>query len=469
MTFNKHRLFSLIVPVLLCFPHCGLRIGEPAPSLPMHRLLPSADYCSNLDYREEFASYFLKEQAENLEDNTVGEKWSRVLDCIRLKTLKTNDLIKNEQIEKKEFINLLNQDFVRTEDMAPIIDNIAHPDYFDHYIFIKSALIRLMKRSSDRLSSSSICQKPEDQSVFSKHEIQVFLDFLEDLSDFFLVLETASYEVMELFFKQNESGGPSGQISPDVFDSFFKQADLNARSFSAYPGVLYFKNHFIPFLSDYLRESFPEYSKFLNPPASIPEVQKINIGSIIPAGWISFLNKEALQTGENLSGDPASRTSYLDEESKDKILQSFMDMAVLPYHYSDRFTVQNVKYMMLNVYVMQAVFSVYDVNGDSVLNPEEIEPLSCVITPFVSVVSSAKLKGKWDIIRRFYDPKAVAGYIIHHQKIPSGGFDLSFLIHRLLEDPEEMESLSYADVSRLTALFLSELFKKIQDNFQKNL
>ena len=85
-----------------------------------------------------------------------------------------------------------------------------------------------------------------------------------------------------------------------------------------------------------------------------------------------------------------------------KTLQPLLDISQLPWPSSDELNVQNIKYIMLNIYIVQAFFSVYDLNQDSTLNSEELELLSCLITPLISVIVSKKLKDSWEGFKWFY-------------------------------------------------------------------
>ena len=422
MIFRKQREFFFIFFACLFLSHCGLRIGEMASPIPTYNISLSSEDCLSLNYKEEFSSYFLKQTAKDLS----GQRLSRALNCIASRIVRAENLINHEYFEKQELINFLNQDFIKTEDMKPIINHIIDPVYFDDYILIKDNVVQLIAKKPDGFfaHANTVCQSQRaDKIVFSKQEVGIFVDFLEGLSDFFLTVERSSYEVFEQFFKSNDSG------SHLLSKSQLKEND-------------YFENHFISFLSKYFYKDFPAYSLFL----------------------------DRLHFSEEYS-HPRKRQNRVKEDLKqvEAVLQPLLDIAQLPWPSSDRLTVQNIKYMMLNIYTMKAFFSVYDVNQDSMLSPRELEPLSCFITPLISAIMRPRLKNRWEFIQDLYKSKAVATYIIKYQKIPPEGLNWQFLMYlkyRLFENPENLDNLSYTDVSRLISVLFLELFNSIDLKLQ---
>ena len=410
MTFKRQNKLFVLVFIFLFSSHCGLRIGEKAPPIPKYKLFPSAGYCSTLDYKAEFRAYFFEKPAENPADDLSGERWRKALKCIGLEITRVENLIYHEYFEKQELINLLNQNFVKRGNMEPIVNNIVNPSNFDDYIFIKDAIVHLIKERPDNtfIQADQICQKQwVNDIVFSKQEVDIFVDFLENLSHFFIIVERSSYELFEQFFKSHSLSSRSQLEDSDDF-----------------------KVAFVSFLSDYLNKEFPAYSRFLD--------EKL-FGTPFDFDWLN---------------------NYLKAQRAKEILNPLLDTAQLPLPFSDDLTVQNIRYMMLNIYITRAFFSVYDVNQDSILSPEELKPLSCIIVTLVSIIISPRMKNQWSAIQTLYDPRAIANYIIRYQEIPLD-WDMDYIQYRLLENFEELESLSYIEVSRLVFIFLEKLFGKV--------
>ena len=149
--------------------HCGLEIGEEAPPLPIHILHSASGYCSKLDYKEELKFYFLEaHDGESDGEISSGERFQKALDCLSSVILRNKDLFDNEYFEKQELINLLNHDFVRTENVQPIIDHIIQPDNFNNYLFIKDNTLNLIEKfpKKEFIKSDTTCQEQKQIRLF---------------------------------------------------------------------------------------------------------------------------------------------------------------------------------------------------------------------------------------------------------------------------------------------------------------
>ena len=101
MIFNKQIRPLFFIGVFPLLSHCGLQIGEKAPSIPKYRMSSTAEaYCLELDYKEELYSYFLKEQEENLSDNFSGQNLSGALECIVSRTESIKKEISHEHLKE---------------------------------------------------------------------------------------------------------------------------------------------------------------------------------------------------------------------------------------------------------------------------------------------------------------------------------------------------------------------------------
>lgn len=427
MIFKRQNKFFFLLLTFVFSIHCHLQIGEAPPLVPKYQMPVNLDDCSKINYKDEFRSYFLDVPEGNDTYSLSGENWSKALNCIGLEIVRIKDLINHEYFEKRELINFLNQDFIKKGNMESIITNVTDPAYFDNYILIKDAIVHLIKGKPEDSSSDQIddiCQSERTgTAVFSKQEVDIFVDFLKDFAEFSLTVEKSAYEVFNWFFKRDSSSGSL------LYKSQLKDFD----------GL---KISLLSFLSSYFNKDFPAYSQFLS----------------------QRFSKEFFDIAD--AGDfPSQPQFYLEVKDAEELLYPLLDTAQLPLSGSDDLTIQNVKYMMLHIYLTKAFFTFYDVNQDFVLSAKELEPLSCVIRPVVSLIVSARLSGQWEAIQSFYSQKAISNYIIRYQKVPSGPWDLDFLIYRTFNKPEVPDNLYYEDVSRLVSVFLLNLFDKVHTYF----
>ncbi|MCZ0932850.1 MAG: hypothetical protein OXJ52_06845 [Oligoflexia bacterium] len=417
MIFNK----SIFI-FLSCFfiGSCGLRIGEVAPGAPDYYLSSQPTACSQLDYKKVFLNYFFINEPSS-------PKVNQALACISSKVKEFKSLISHEFLSKRQTVNILNQDFIQTSNIQPIVDNILNPEYFYDYVSIINNLIYLAKPDSNRnyLSADWSCQMtPDNKNIISKESADVLVSFLGDLSKLFSSAEEEAYIVFKNFFKKRSISKWDIQNSNEQLTEFGS------------------------FLSDRLSQSFPSYSQFLK--TQIAESDKTSF-------------KETMYVDEYGYG-------MVEQEKSSKTplrtaMTPLLETLNLPSSEEAEIRFRNVKNMMLNIYIMQAFFKVYDVNQDFRLSPQELKSLSCLMTPLVFILISPELKEEWKIIQNAYDPTAVSNYIINYQKFPSknildGNF-WGFLWFRI-NKADELDSQSYTEVSQLVSLLFSLFFDKIQ-------
>ncbi len=236
------RLFAVCAFFLLS--HCGLRLGEPAPNIPIYKMPGSFGLlCSQMDYKKGFSSYF----AEDRDGPARGQNVGQILHCMAEEIDRAKNLIAHPFFEKQEminFLNFLNTSIIKTTDIQPVIGHITHPDYFDGYISIKNSIVDLIEgkpAGSVRLGQA-VCQKKEVQDVaFSKRDADALISFLRNLSDFFIQVEQKADSAFERFFKSRAQEFSKAHLRED--DDF--------------------KYQFLSFLSDDLEKDFPFYSRFL--------------------------------------------------------------------------------------------------------------------------------------------------------------------------------------------------------------
>ena len=428
MFFNKY-IFIFLSCIFIS--SCGLQIGEVAPKEPGYYLSSSSGICSQLgDYKEVFLDYFFK-------DGRFGEKLSQALACISFKLKEMQSLIKHDQLNKQQTVNILNQDFIQKSYMNKVIDHILNPDYFYNYVSIKNNLVHLIQPDFKRayLRADWICQiNPNDDNIISKKSVDILLGFLGDLSELFSSVERDAYIIFEEFF-----------TGRSISKSEFRTSQQALLEFSS-------------FLSDYLVDRFPSYSEFLK---NIIELEKVQAPSKV---------KEYKEELDHMKEEKEEEDKTPLKEAMAPLLSSFD----LRFFNGNKIQPQNLKYMMLNIYIMQAFFKAYDLNKDFILSSQELQSLSCLMTPLVSIVVSSELKEEWEIIQTAYDPRVISNYIINYKRLPPieksfraflDSNTWRFLMFRMTR-PDELHSQSYTEISELISLLFLEFFNKIQ--FEKS-
>ena len=404
-----------------------MKIGELAPSAPDYYLSSESGSCSQLDYKQIFMDYFFTAEASNI---------TQALSCISVKIKEFRDLINHESLNKQETVNILNQDFIQTNNMKPIIDNILDTKYFNDYVFIKNNLFQLMNSNFQRdyLSAGWVCSADIDgENIISKAEADILISFLSDLSALFSFVEDEAQTVFQDFFSQNSVE------SLNAGESNKKITELSL------------------FLSNYLSEPFPSYSQFLKIQIDKDEKEFAKMMETY-----DYLNYNLTQEQEEYIKDPVFVK---------KALAPLLSLLNLSLAEEKKISVQNVKSMILNIYIMRAFFQVYDLDQNFILSPQELRPFSCLITPLISILISPKLEEQWKIIQNTYNPRDISYYIINYQELPPDFNKVGdilkknswrFLWYRIGSNSGKLEKLSYTEVSRLISLLFSELFNKIQ-------
>lgn len=415
MIFKNYFFFISFLSFFLTA--CYLEIREPAPSIPKYKMSLASDHCANQKYKEDFSRYFFSNEDEGSAVPFAGQKLKESLNCIRFRVSKAQDLINHEFFNQEELVGFLNQKFIKTKDMEFIIDAIVDSQHLNKYILMKDSIIELISQSLDSPEEEiPLCRvKQVDSVAFSKKEVDVLLDFLLILSDFFVDVEEDSYYFFHQFF-QTEEG-------------------LSFQGKSEFGQNLWFSE----VLSEYFQESFP--------------------------GYVSFLKETLAYEEEEFLEAPfwGNQPNPAWETRKEKILNETLTplkeiLEWSEFNNEDQVTFQNVKYMMLNIRLTQAIFSIYDRNKNQVLDSEELSALDCFIKPFVSFIVSSRVEKESQFIKDLYRPEKVSKYIINEQTLPVDEPSLSYIWFSLKDfvDSEEFSDLSYADVSRLvSALFFS--------------
>ena len=424
MFFNK-RIFIFVS----CFfiSSCGLEIGEKAPGAPEYYLPNQPGICSQLgDYKKIFLDYFFK-------DEPFSDKVSQALSCISLKIRGIKSLIKHEHLNKQQTVNVLNQDFIQKSYMKKAVNNILDPDYFYNYVSIKNNLVHLIQPNlkRDYLKPDWICKvRPNDDNIVSKKSVDTLVYFLESMSELFFSAEEDAYILFDEFFASRSISQFELQVSQKTLIEFGE------------------------FLSDYLSEIFPSYSQFLK-----SKIEKTRLEETIKVKKYREELDHMTIGGEELNKTPI-----------EKAMAPLLSSLSLPFLKGSKIGPQNLKYMMLNIYLMQGLLEVYDLDKDFILSSQELKSLSCLMAPLVSILTSSELKGEWEIIQKTYNPIDISNYIIKYKSLPprersfKSLFDSNtwrfvwFRIH----NSKDLSDQSYTELSQLISLLFLEFFNKIQ-------
>ena len=239
------------------------------------------------------------------------------------------------------------------------------------------------------------------------------------------IISKKSADILINFLEDLSQFFSSAEIDAlNISKAFFRKRDIGNSDLQASSQTLI---EFSSFLSDYLVEIFPSYAQFLK-----DQAQDNNVHEAI-APLVKMLN--------------------------------------LPHSSGDKVRPKNLKYMMLNIYIMKAFFKAYDLNQDFYLSSQELKSLSCLMTPLVSVLISPQLKERWEIIQKAYDPTAVSNYIINYQSFPPEDLtELKDIFNSnfwrfwwfRIRNTDELHGQSYIEVSQLTSMLFLEFFNKIQ-------
>ncbi len=375
----------------------------------------------------------------------VGARSGRVLQCVASVMEKAKDIIPDEifvvdqdkalnfmdqylsteGIDKDEALNFIDQylsDIIdsklfESEMLKSIRDGIRE-DPSDLILFINNVLDVVFRRETAVDAEENIlCNKDKDKTVISKNELELFL---RNISEFLLQLE-----------------GSSKKVFNDLDDNwiFKSQRDNEAERF---------KTELVAILSNYLSDDFPEYIKFL-------EDVKDNETLQTPLPSESLSEKVFEYLPDNLS---EIAKEFFRRQNNDDPLQPLLSMLELSS--SDTLNVNDVKYMLLNIYMMKTLFFLYDVDKNTILDSKELKALSCLITPVISAILSSK-PIHIRLISELFSKEYISTYIINNQNIPEGPEVFLLFYHSLISGDF---TSSYGDISRLISIIFMPFFEE---------
>ncbi len=216
-----------------CLSGCGW-LGE-TPHDPVYQFQTMDAACGAMDYKNAFRDVFREESAA-----AASEAINGVFDCLIFKTRQYKNAIRGESLNKEQLKNLLNEEFIKTGNIAPAIDKITSPGYFDRFLNLKNIAMSLLGQQQasggEGIRHRQICRDSGHKNSFirmasaeqaaypaplpradslSKAEVDVFIQFLEDSRRFFLSLELASSLIFEELLQTDIA--ENGQIPLALF------------------------------------------------------------------------------------------------------------------------------------------------------------------------------------------------------------------------------------------------------------
>ena len=447
MIFKRKFLFLLSATLL--FVSCGLDLGEESPSASSYRASLDSAFCRDLDYKKAFYSYFTRTEEDALkkEGSSSGKLWKQAIICVAKKIDELKSISKEESLNREELQLALKHDIVTRSGIAPAAQHINQAENFEHYLLLKTLLTQLIKeKKAGRFIGREFIERVEEP-VLTQVEMDFFADFLEEMSDFFIEVEQSSQEILE-GFKEN------GLVSKSSIE---ESDELQIK--------------FLSFLQEWLSEDFPEYANFLSANLIEPEEVHEEEEKAAREGLLSpylALNPAALTLDDLFSPDSKKQEKLLHSQLRSEISRPFLSMMKLPsspVNFSvDEITAQNIKYLLLNIYALQALFAIFDRDKNGKLSPDEQDFIYRTTHTIVSIVVPPHLKDQQRWVRWFSNPEDISYFIIQEQQLlhPTGGFKpWTFRLKRSVSSKKPEKTLSYTDVSCFVTLLFHLTYKSI--------
>ncbi|MBC6415246.1 MAG: hypothetical protein GDA46_02510 [Bdellovibrionales bacterium] len=422
MIFSRVRK-KIFLGICFLFMSCGLKIGEKPPVIPVYKFqMNQNDLCSSLDYQEELIKYFFSSTKLN------SHKLGQILECLSDQVSAVKDLFHNEYLTKEDIIIILENDWIDLGNLKPFLIKVLKSRRDEKILFFKKHFIQFISSNSkldlkakdlclisERIQKNSenlISEPKKNEALISKSDVDVFLNFLKEFYELLFFIEDKSKYLFRWFFYETSSDK----------EAFFDNKDK-------------FRN-FIFFLQDVYSEKFSNYSNFLRSHSKA-------MSERYPRGYEKFL------------------------EEMIHITQSF-DLSLE----DETVHVLDIKYMFIVIEAMRFFFQVYDLNQNSIIDSQELKPVSCLLEGLVFLFLPDLLKKleleepikkrgiEFAIKNNVLTTRDITRYMLNYQKIPDNEMDLEDIYNLFVN--EEIKSLSVREVSRLILLFFNIVIDEIE-------
>ena len=403
---------------------CGLRLGEEAPRISPYYLPVSKEeaFCSSLDYKEIITNYFVNKK------EATQDKFNEVLDCLSLQISNIRSLLYNENFKREDILAILRDkdgviDFKNFN--QPLERMISHPEFISYKQYFFEVI-----DPSVSFNPEAFCHlfenKTEKESSFVSNMLTLFSEELKSEKDQEFYKDTSAFKE-EILFQDSDF---------DLILAFVKKlkrifVEMETRSES-----------FLHFLSQ----------------SSVPLLSKKSLESEERA--LDFMKLLQLELSEEFfpTYNQFLKTQFNDKESSDKATFPETLVPLLQtleiFSSEDQIYLLDIKYFLMTLYAVEFIFKNYDLDNNLVIDHSEVQTLSCLIEPFISMYLQEQVKDQWKIIQNFYSQEKVIHYILARQRIPKKGPWSVFSFWWF--DPEGEIHLSISEVSILVNLF-SEL------------
>ena len=444
MFFNKK-----INLLLSCFflTSCGLQIHEDHYSITELKINVTdyEDTICNFDYEKFVKDFFTVKKSKH----KMYEDIQNVFPCLIAKINQLKDLVRGENKDRlsyQEVKNVLNDPLFKTEAVADIIDKISEPTTFDRVMAFKDVVITTVSLSQTKgsVDSNKVCFNNKNKDL-SKKEIDVFINFLKDLSGGFKKVQLATDSLYPAVAEWIEQKKESRLFNPEhVFSS---------------------SDEFASLLKDRAASHFLSWNRYFT------EWQFL-IPSQQSDSELSYLERKPIETPQIFN------------QELDRIMKSLSKMSLLnnPIWYKRFDLYTDVKFMVLNLYVVDVLMNIYDINNNSVLDEEELTKASCLFVPFLAIFSEKKSEGVIATVTEWImKPINVFDYVLYHQSIPGGTVEyirgvliekMSHLVVSRSVSQAELTQIIYALFERFFPMEYMYSFQKEQsfafpEHFQK--
>ena len=396
MIFKK--IFYLFF--ILILSSCSLYVGESSITSPVLSLSRSS--CSEIDTAETIYNYLYGDSSEK-----ETKEWERVLNCLNSKLEVSLKLTRTEQITKKEY-NKIIEALRKEHDIDPENEELNNQDSFSYDLLKLDEGLGLKKAFNDKeklpyymLIKQDVVQMMSNEQISETCRVPSYEDdpvvvTKEEVQR----LQSFSTSWPDLFKSIDEN---SARLYQTLLDE-----DLNFRAYiEVNPDI------FVALVEESLPEDMSEIASFLQ---------------------------------------------SLDSEKREEMFQAFFSYLNVQWR-EEVLGVQDIKYLFFGLYMAEAFFKVYDLNQDRILDPKELEAVSCYLSYFMSIVRPDREEDKMELVRYFFI----------HQVFPTGiSEQLKYSLKKAQGAYYEIKtSLTFLELFKMSRLILEASGKKLKENLEK--
>ena len=422
MFFNKKFIICLS-----CFflTSCGLKIHEDHYNTAELKINVKnyEDPSCNLNYEKFVKDFFTVKKYRY----KVHRDIQNVFPCLIIKINQLKDLVRGESkdhLSYEEVKNALNDPIFKTEAVADVVDKISQPTTFSRVMAFKNVVITTASLSQTKgsVDSNEVCFDNKNKNL-SKKEIDIFTNFLKDLSEGFRKVQETTDSLYPAVAKWLEEKQENHLI---IQEHIFNNS-----------------NEFISLLKNKLAPYFPDWDHYFSERQLLTQSQQKD-------NELFYSERQVFKPHPDFNSELNRVTESL---SKMSLLNDSIS-----YKPFDLYT--DVKFMVLNLYVVDVLMNIYDANNNSILEEEELKKASCLFVPFITIFSKQKHEGTMAAVTEWImKPVNIFDYVLYHQSIPEGTSE--YLKGLLMEKMSHLiwsRSISRADLTQITYVLFKHFF-----------